>query len=100
MNTRVLIGIISFSVALTGVFVANLFLYMMIGEINRKRSDGNLVSYFGFTYPKMVRIFDEYRRSYPKGRLHLYAWIAFGLGVICLIITAFCAVSLGMVAQP
>jgi len=59
---------------------------MMIGEINRKREDGKLISYFGFTPPKTIRIFDEYRRLYPHGKLHIYALAVFALAMIALII--------------
>ncbi|MGA7615721.1 MAG: hypothetical protein WBX15_11150 [Thermoanaerobaculia bacterium] len=65
--------VIFLCVAMSGAFLANIFLTMMIGEINRKRDDGNLVSYFGFTLPKLVRIWQAYRDYYPNGRLHLYA---------------------------
>jgi hypothetical protein len=62
----------------------------MIGEINRKREDGNLISYFGFALPKMLRIFTEYRRSYPKGKLHVYALAAFALAMASVISVAVC----------
>jgi hypothetical protein len=90
MSTRVIAGIISLCVALTGLFLANMFLTMMIGEINRKRQDGNLVSYFGFTFPKMLRIFAEYHRSYPEGNLRIYALTAFALAIIGLVSVAVC----------
>jgi hypothetical protein len=61
------------------------------GEINRKRRDGDLVSYFGFTFPKTMRIFDEYRRSYPDGRLHIYTWMAFALAMLGLGSFAVCS---------
>lgn len=62
MSERLIVGmILSFCFAMSGAFLANMFLTMMIGEINRKRQGGNLVSYFGFTFPKVVRIFSEYR---------------------------------------
>jgi hypothetical protein len=63
---------------------------MMIGEINRKKQEGNLVSYFGFTLPKMLRIFHEYRRLYPCGRLHIFALATFALALIGLISLAVC----------
>jgi hypothetical protein len=62
MRAGVIVLIISFGVAVSGIIVANMFLFMMIGEINRKRDEGNLLSYFGFTFPKMLRIFSEYRK--------------------------------------
>jgi hypothetical protein len=76
MSARIIIGIISFSVAMTGAFAANMFLIMMIREINRKRQDGNLVSYIGYTPFKIIRIFSEYRRLYPKGKLHVLTFAA------------------------
>ncbi|MFZ1973968.1 MAG: hypothetical protein WAU89_14050 [Candidatus Acidiferrales bacterium] len=90
MNPRTILGAISFCLALSGMVTANLFVTMMIGEINRKRQDGNLVSYFGFTFPKMQRIFREYRSSYPDGKLHFYALTAFAVAAICLVIVAVC----------
>ena len=90
MSERAIVGIVSFCVALTGVIVANMFLYMMIGEINRKRQEGNLVSYFGFTGPKILRIFEEYRLWYPRGNLHIYALAAFGLAMVGLISVTVC----------
>lgn len=90
MNSRIITGIISFCIAMTGLFLANIYLIMMVGEINRKRKDGDLVSYLGFTFPKMLRIFGEYRRSYPVGRLHIYALASFALAIIGLISVAVC----------
>ena len=90
MSARVITGIISFCIAMTGLFSANMLLTMMIGEINRKRQDGNLVSYFGFTFPKMLRIFGEYRSSYPAGHLHMYALAAFAVAIMGLISVAVC----------
>jgi len=90
MSDRAIAGIVSFCLALTGLFLANMFLMMMIGEINRKREEGNLISYLGFTFPKMLRIFGEYRRSYPSGRLHVYALGTFGLAMLGLISVAVC----------
>ena len=90
MTVRVIIGIISFCVAMTGVLLGNMFIAMMIGEINRKRGDVNQVSYFGFTLPKMLRIFAEYRRSYPEGNIHIYVLVAFALVAIGTIGVAVC----------
>lgn len=95
MTGRTVVGIISFCLVLTGLFLANMFLWMMIGEINRKRDEGHLVSYFGFTFPKMLRIFSEYRRLYPGGKLHVYAWSAFAVAMLFLIAVAVCLHVLG-----
>ena len=86
MNLWLVIGIIAFCLALSGVILANMFVIMMIGEINRKREDGKLISYFGFTPPNTMRIFDEYRRLYPNGNCTFYALAVFALAMIALII--------------
>jgi hypothetical protein len=67
---------------ISGGFLANMFLMMMIAEINRKRPENDLVSYFGFTFFKMRRIFREYRRLYPGGKLHIYSRMSFAVSVI------------------
>ncbi len=75
---------------MSGLFLANIFGTMMIGEINRKRQDGNLVSYFGFTYPKIRRICSEYHSAYPDGKMLIYAVIAFALAMIGLVGFGLC----------
>lgn len=100
MSARVIIGIVSFSIFMTGLFVANLLVTILIGEINRKRQDDNLVSYWGFTPPKMTRIFSEYRRLYPDGRLNVYVWTAFAIAMIGLVSAGVCLGILGPPAPP
>jgi hypothetical protein len=95
MSERFITGIVSFCFAMTGLFLANMFLMMMIGEVNRKREGANLISYFGFTFPKILRVFGEYRRSYPRGKLHLCSLGAFGVALTGLICVAVCLRILG-----
>lgn len=83
-----MVAVTSMCIATTGIVSANVLLTAMIGEINRKRTDGNLVSYLGFTPSKVQSVFAEYRRSYPGGRLHVYALIAFGIAVVALFAAA------------
>lgn len=90
VNGRLLIGIISFAVSMTGVILGNIFLMIMIGEINRKRQDGNLVSYFGFVGPKVLEIAAEYRRLYPRGKIAIYTWASAALAYIGMISVAVC----------
>ena len=79
MSVRLLIGIGAFCVAMSGVWLQNMFLMMMIGEVNRKRPGDKLVSYFGFTPAKVSRVFNEYRSEYPEGKLRIYFWAACAL---------------------
>ena len=90
LSTRLIAGIVSFCFVLTGLFLANMFLTMMIGEINRNRRDGDLVSYLGFSFPKIRRIFGDYRSSYPSGNTHVFALAAFAVAVLGLISVAVC----------
>jgi len=90
MSVRVIIGIIAFCGTLTGLLLANMFLIMMIGEINRKKSEEHLISCFGFTYTKLQRVYHEYRLLYPNGNLLKYFRISFALGVISIIGVAVC----------
>jgi hypothetical protein len=90
MNARLIAGIASFCMVLTGLFLANFFLMMMIGEINRKRPEERLISYFGFAPPKMVQIFGEYRRCYPAGKLHVYSLAAYAIALFGLVGVAVC----------
>jgi hypothetical protein len=85
-----MVGVLCFCAAMTGLFLANTFLTMMIGEINRKRGDDQVVSYFGFTGQKVAQICFEYRRSYPDGKILMYALGAFALAMIGLIGVAVC----------
>jgi hypothetical protein len=90
ITERAITGIVALLVAVTGAVLANIVLLMMVGEINRRRSEGDEVSYFGFTFPKMQRIFAEYRSLYPSGRLNLYALLAFAVAMAGLVITGVC----------
>lgn len=90
VTARMVCGIVLFSVAMSAVVLGNKFQAMMIGEINRRRPDDNQVSYFGFTLPKVLRINDEYHRLYPRGRLHVYYWVAGGVSTIGLIGVGIC----------
>jgi hypothetical protein len=80
MSTRLLVGIAFFSAAMTGIFLGNMFQLMMIGEVNRKNHDDQQISFFWFDLSKIVRIFKEYRRLYPEGKLHLAALGSIALG--------------------
>jgi hypothetical protein len=53
LSARTMIGIVLFCLAMTGIFLGNMFQTMMIGEINRKRQDGNLISYVGYTFRRL-----------------------------------------------
>lgn len=90
MNSRIIVGVLCFCAVMSGLFLANMFMTMMIGEINRKRQDGHLVSYLDFTGPKILQICSEYHRFYPNGKVLIYAVCAFTLTIIGLVGVALC----------
>jgi hypothetical protein len=59
------------SVSISSCFLSNVFVFRMIGELNRKRPDNDQVSYFSFTPSKTGMIFRTYRQMYPRGRFHI-----------------------------
>jgi hypothetical protein len=82
---RTAIAGVLFLVAVSGVITANMVLYMMIGEVNRKRSDQDQISYFGFWIGKLALIVHEYRRLYPRGRLNGWMWGLFFSSVLAMV---------------
>jgi hypothetical protein len=89
-SIRVIAGVIFFCVGIAAAITGNMFTTMMISEINRQRKEDNQISYLGFTPPKTLKIFSEYRRLYPQGRLRHYADASFIAMMIALVITAVC----------
>jgi hypothetical protein len=85
MNTKEIIGGISFCILMIGVARGNIIQARMIREINRKRQGNSLISYFGFTPSKNIQIIREYRDAYPEGKLYLHHSIAIALLVIGMI---------------
>lgn len=81
MNARIIIGAILFCLGTTGAIWGSMVMVAMIGEVNRKKPDGDRFSSIGFTLPKMLQVLSTYRSSYPHGRLHLYYFAALGLTV-------------------
>ena len=90
ISAPLIIAIVSFCVGTCCAILSTIYTYIMIGELNRKRPDGNLISYFGFALPKTIQIFREYRRSYPEGRLHIYTWITMALSFIAMFSVFVC----------
>jgi hypothetical protein len=90
MTTPVMTGLVSFAIAMTGLFLANMLLVMAIGEINRRTDEERHLSYFGFTPAKMLLILREYRCLYPDGRLVIYLVASFGLAAAGLVGALLC----------
>jgi hypothetical protein len=90
MSARLVAGVLAFGVAMTAVFLGNLFLRKMIEEINRQRPEGDQVDYFWFTLPKSLRIFAEYRSLYPDGKYADHARAAIASAAVGMLVTAVC----------
>jgi hypothetical protein len=90
LTPRLIVGLLALGLATTGLVLANLFLYAMLGEINGRKPDGERISYIGFTFGKTMRIFEDYRRFYPAGKLHVYSWGSFGIAIVGLVAFVIC----------
>ena len=90
VNARIIGAIVFLGVATTATILANIFATMMIGEINRKRQDRPLLSYFNFTIPKILEMFSEYRLLYPSGKLHIVTSAAVAVGFLGIIGFGIC----------
>jgi len=87
--SRLLVGaLVTFLLAMTGIALGNMYWFIMIGEVNRKKSDNDVIPYFGAYPGKGLRIVEEYRKAYPNGKTHLYLYAAAGLMFVGLAATA------------
>ncbi len=59
------------SLAGTCFTISAFFLWQEIGEVNRKRSPEEQISYWGMYPGKMAKIRAEYERLYPSGKIDL-----------------------------
>jgi hypothetical protein len=77
------ISLALFVAALASILCANILLFVTIAKVNRKLSADQQISYLG-GHPLMYgKIFRDYHRFYPRGRLvlcfYMCAFIAVGL---------------------
>ncbi len=100
MNALTVVAILSFGIGLSSAFMGNLFIFMMIGEVNRKRDDENQTPYFGWRPGKRSGIFGEYRRLYPEGRLLIYVFVASAVMVIGVGSAFLCLCLMGLISPP
>ena len=91
-----LVFIVLLCLATSFAVITGMFSIMMIGEVNRRREDQSQISYFWVTPWKMLEVFGEYRRLYPRGRLHIYALVAYAfcMGVFAVLALLFAVAGL------
>ena len=71
--TDLQIALVMGAIATTFIICSGFVQYAMIGEINGRLPENERISYLGFHLGKLIRIWREYRRLYPTGRLHIHA---------------------------
>jgi hypothetical protein len=85
------LSIVLAALATSCLVLSALCLTQEIGEINRQLPDDQQLSYWGMYTEKFVRVKHEYKRLYPRGRLHTAVnafWIA---GAFLLLLSAVAA---------
>jgi hypothetical protein len=70
-----------FSAATIGILLSNLFMLVVVGELNKKRQKSNQLSFILLTPWKIAAIAKEYRLRYPHGRFVRYATVCLIAGV-------------------
>ncbi len=89
MTTRIILAIAALSLSATCMISAGFVMYAMIGKVNRKLPDNAQIGYLGFYWSKIRRIFGEYRRFYPDGRLTTLYKALTATGCVALILCAW-----------
>jgi hypothetical protein len=74
---------------ISGMVVANLVRYAMIGHVNVRVPEKERFAYIGFYWPKNQRVALEYRKLHPKGRLLWWYRGCVALALVCLVIAAY-----------
>jgi hypothetical protein len=91
MSLRIIIGGVSFALAMSGVLVGNLSYHFMIEEINKERPIDQKISNSGFT--SRLNSFDhinEYRNRFPASSLYRKYWYGLGLMIVGMISVVCC----------
>jgi hypothetical protein len=83
MKTYAIAAGVLFCLATVGVLLSNLFVVVIIGELNRKRRQANQLSMFFLMPWKISAIFNEYRLRYPEGRFLRYVYVCLAFGMAC-----------------
>jgi len=79
MTARLIVGVISFFVMMTGVALGNIAIYSMVECINRTRTVGTEVSQFWWWPGKLQQVLLEYKTLFPAGKFHMYFRVAIAL---------------------
>lgn len=98
MSALTVLAIVCFSVGSSAGILGTLLGFVMTGEVNRKRNDGNQIPYFNVHPWKRMDIFSEYRRVYPGGRLHIYIFAAFAVTALGVFGALLCVYLMGPIS--
>jgi hypothetical protein len=79
---------ILFSIATISILLSNLFLMVVVGELNQRRSKTNQLSFVWLTPWRISAIAREYRMRCPQGRFVRYAGICLIAGVVFFAVSA------------
>jgi hypothetical protein len=89
MSARVAIGVIALVCTSICGLIGSLTGWQMMDQVNAKLPKAEQFGVLGWYTEKTLRLHREYRRLYPGGRLLFKIWVLFGLGLTCLLISAW-----------
>lgn len=79
MKFDVIMLVVVFGISSFCTLASTLILFVMIGEINRKRDSNAQIQYFRFSW---VRVLREYRLLYPSGKYTPVLFVAMALAAV------------------
>jgi len=90
MSIQLVAAAVFFCIAMSGIMCGSMVVFMMIGEINRRRPNDDTLKYFGFELDRIGRVTSEYRSLYPHGRLHVVLRGSLTVGFVSLACCTIC----------
>jgi hypothetical protein len=90
MTSERIVALLMFLFAISCIMFSGFLMFAMIGQINRKVSDRNQISYLWGHPAKYFRIYSDYRRLYPEGQLLLVYKVVLYSGFGLLALFALC----------
>jgi hypothetical protein len=86
MEVRLIIGVTALASSPACGLAANLASWDMIDQVNQKLPWEQRFDWLFWYWSKHQRLFREYKRLYPTGRLRKRIWTLYGVSIACFLI--------------
>jgi hypothetical protein len=89
MTARTMIGIAALLCVSIGGLVSTFWGFEIVDRVNEKLPKEERFESLGWYTEKTLRLYREYKRLYPDGRLVLKVYVIFAFMIMCLLICAW-----------